>query len=195
MNNENKTAVIENEPQVEEVPLHERKLNCTGYCSTNIEGTDSRIAGDTFDVDGRTFILTNERRPRVYDETERRMVSADEDLYQRVLDMEQQDYDVMKARDEYAVHLAHGDEILASVYRCALEYGNGQIEEPETHDGVTLFKVGRNASHMFFLGAKDGKMYKAALCYDYDEVNDKTIEDWSGPREVESLQGEYLGHY
>jgi len=187
------TAVVETVGK-NEVPMHEQQYNRYGYGSYPVAGTDERVAGDLYGIDDKKFLLTNERRPRVYVENDNRFVGQDEELYQKVLAMEQHDYDVAKARDKYAVELAKGDEVLVLVYRYALEYGNGQIEDPMERDGVTLYKVGRNASHDFYLGSKDGKLYKAAMCGEWNE-KEEYIEDWSDPREVESLQGEYLGHY
>jgi hypothetical protein len=74
------------------------------------------------------------------------------------------------------------DPLLRQVYEAHLIYsyiGRPRTERikvdahPSVHDGVEFFMVGHNASHQFYLGTKDGKLYHGAcgedsgpLCYD-----------------------------
>jgi len=37
-----------------------------------------------------------------------------------------------------------------------------ELDHPSVHDGISFYLVGRNASHQFYLGAKDGHLYRAS---------------------------------
>jgi hypothetical protein len=69
-----------------------------------------------------------------------------------------------------------------------LEFTGGPIS-PKVFSGIIFYLVGRNASHYFYIGLSDGKKYVRSAAVDYGEEHDEHI------REVESWQGQYLGHY
>lgn len=58
-----------------------------------------------------------------------------------------------------------------------------------TRKGVELKQVGRNASHFFYYGYKDGHRYRFSCAPDYDHVSDEHLE------RVKTWEGEYMGHY
>lgn len=57
------------------------------------------------------------------------------------------------------------------------------------HEGVTFSIVGQNASHDFFIGTKDGKRFILSVANWEDGSSEECC------REVDSWEGEYLGHY
>ena len=57
-------------------------------------------------------------------------------------------------------------------------------------EGIKFFIVGRNASHDFFIGTKDGKRFILSFGEGPDEGSYRYRME-----EVESWCGRYLGHY
>lgn len=80
------------------------------------------------------------------------------------------------------------------LFRDASAHQVARFPRSTEHDGVTLFLVGSNASHEFYLGKKDGKYYRASLGEEFpDDEGPSTIE-WHmrevAPDELETI---YLG--
>ncbi|MDF1497366.1 MAG: hypothetical protein P1P90_04885 [Patescibacteria group bacterium] len=192
MSIEKMSAVVETE-QKKEVPLHAKEFNCLGHSSKFKDNMATVISGRIFSKWDEEYLILDGGRNRVYDELRDEILAEDDPRVAEIIELAEEDIEISEARDVYTRELAEGDEVLAYILRCALDYGRGQIEDPEVQDGITLYKVGRNASHEFFLGFKDGKLYKAAFCPDVDE-NGKLYEGWSGPKEIDGLMGLYLGH-
>jgi hypothetical protein len=62
------------------------------------------------------------------------------------------------------------DLLLRDVYSSHLWFlcdDRWEIEEPRIHEGVPFYQVGRNSSHEFYMGTKDGKRYKADCGEEY----------------------------
>ncbi len=62
-----------------------------------------------------------------------------------------------------AAELSNGDKLLGRVMEAHLAYSNGRPSSPSSVDGIDFYVVGRNASHEFYLGTKDGRMFKRAF--------------------------------
>ncbi len=71
-----------------------------------------------------------------------------------------------------------------------MEYNHGRIE-PYPVEGIVFYQVGRNASHEFYAGAKDGRRYTFTSGEDYDE--DGNFRPDKRVYEVEKWG--YMGHY
>lgn len=91
------------------------------------------------------------------------------------------------ARDAYAVAQAGSDPLLTTVLRTNLWYTRGACHEPVVRDGVAFYVVGRNASHEFSLGVRDGQRYVRSYC-GMEELEEEHI------RAVPTWAGCYLGH-
>lgn len=65
-------------------------------------------------------------------------------------------------------------------------------------DGVKVkfYIVGNNASHCFYLGQNNEDVYRLAVCYDWDEVNNKDATEYNVRKiDINSVGNMYLGHY
>lgn len=100
-------------------------------------------------------------------------------------------------RDALAETLSSGDSLLRQVLRIHIEYNGGQVSSyPFVKEGIRLYRVGRNASHEFYLGVKDGKMYRYSFGEEsYDCVSGETSYAGDGPTEVDPERIGYIGHF
>ncbi|MFH1430355.1 MAG: hypothetical protein ABIG71_02405 [Candidatus Uhrbacteria bacterium] len=105
--------------------------------------------------DGSVFVYDEER---IGDQCH--IPVTDPELLATVARMRAEDEAIIDAREALVRERANGDEVLAEVLSRHVEYQNGRVDEsPRVHDGVTFYIVGRNASHEFYAGAKDGRRF------------------------------------
>jgi hypothetical protein len=124
-------------------------------------------------------------------------LSEDEAIISTIKTQVEQDKEVVHAREKVAEILSDKDPVLAGILRMHLEFNNGAIDKyPIKLDGITFYKVGRNASHEFSLGVKDGKLYKHSIGEGEwnEEENFYTVDEHI--REVKEGEGfGYIGHF
>jgi hypothetical protein len=103
--------------------------------------------------------------------------------------LEAEDRKVCDARARLAIRYSEGDPILERILWIHLEFNGGRID-PHPHEGILFFSVGRNASHQFSVGVKDGK------CYVYSIGESSREGEWEEEvREVASDNWGYVGHF
>lgn len=118
----------------------------------------AEVDGALYRIGAREYVLTDRdevfvlRRGRAYRVRNAVMIA-------RVLADVEADFEIAAARCALAAERAHGDELLAIAIRTHLEYTGGRLDAPEVVDGIAFYAVGRNASHEFAIGTKDGKCY------------------------------------
>lgn len=114
-----------------------------------------------------------------------------------VLKLVEEDKTITEARDRMAELLSKGDEKLTAILRWHTEFNSGHIDTcPTVKAGIAFYQVGRNASHEFYLGVKDGKVYGCSVgegCYD-NETGQYELDE-SEPYEVDLNNPGYMGHY
>lgn len=59
-----------------------------------------------------------------------------------------------------AKELAGGDPLLEHVLHLAFKVTKGYDPDPYVKNGIALYEVNQNASHGFYLGVKDGRLYR-----------------------------------
>ena len=116
-----------------------------------------------------------------------------------ILRMKKEDEAIASARTARVHELAQGDAILAEILGWHMEYNRGRISELTIKEGVTLYQVGRNASHDFYAGVKNGQRYHYSYAEGAPIVDPETGEERGykmdeSLREVEDFEG-YYGHY
>jgi len=107
---------------------------------------------------------------------------------------------IYSSRDKVVEILSENNELLAKVLRIHMEYNNGSVcTDPIVEQGIKFYIVGHNASHEFYLGVKDGKVYRMSYGgeYDYDEENDESESRFgSNILEIDLSKGlGYVGHF
>ncbi|GEM_PF-5521025 len=132
-----------------------------GYvCSARLVGSDKKIEGDTYSIGNVCHVVTSDggvfaersdwRYVRVSDPV------ALSDIAAKIV----ADQETAQARDAYVAEIAGGDALLREVVRRHLDFTGGVVVEPyERESGIRFYQVGRNVSHDFFIGTKDGKCY------------------------------------
>lgn len=70
-----------------------------------------------------------------------------------------------------AKELANGDPILEHILHLAFQTTQGHDPHPYVKNGIKLYEVNQNASHGFYLGTKDGRLYR------YSSSGDLVIKD------------------
>lgn len=102
-------------------------------------------------------------------------------------------------KQDSAKQAAYGDETFEHILRVAMEYaGVKSVEKlyPHIENNIAFFQVGRNASHEFYLGRRDGETWKMSIGEGMEEdeygipVLDKHIRKL-GPDESFG----YCGHF
>jgi hypothetical protein len=111
--------------------------------------------------------------------------------------LESEEKKVLEARDQLAKDYAEGDPILQEILRIHLEFNDGQIR-PLVHEGILFFQVGRNASHEFYVGLKDGKRFVLSSWGEEDIDENGETTSYQTCHSLREIQGEdwgYLGHF
>ena len=111
-------------------------------------------------------------------------------------------------RGKISETLSHGDPLLRRIMRIHLEYNGGHVNaRPMIKDGITFYSVGHNASHYFYLGVKDGQMYRCSIdgwygSIDYEraleagELDEEGVNsDGSTITEIDPDDFGYIGHF
>jgi len=122
----------------------------------------------------------------------------DIDIINAVRDQNMQDLLINVARWHIAKQAAGGNEILARILVMNIQYNSGEMDEPTLLDDpedpesyIEFWKVGRNATHGFYLGYKGGQRYRMSEYWDWDgeeshlDQNITPVDDFSG----------YIGHF
>jgi hypothetical protein len=148
-----------------------------------------------YDFDGKEY-LKNQDGVFVYD-SERNPIPCEEpNVLASIEKLEADDQRIADARFQIAKDYAEGDPVLEEILKIHLEFTSGNIE-PIAHGGILFFQVGRNASHEFYAGTRDGKRYVLAggEKSEYDENGDTiSSEHQYSLREVGENWG-YIGHF
>jgi len=164
-------------------------------------------------LDGQEYQMNQDGKVFIEDfdeETGRcRLVKIkDKAIVSRIRKMAEDDQAVSGARNRFSEVLSQGDPLLQKVMRIHLEYRRGHADsEPMEKEGIKFYSVGHNASHFFYLGVKDGKMYYCSIdgwygsCDYYDaldagELDEEDIgNDGSSVHEVDPDNLGYIGHF
>ncbi len=89
---------------------------------------------------------------------------------------------------------AKGDELLASVIELHLEYIQSLEPRSCQQQGIDFYVVGHNASHVFYLGVKDGEIWKHV----FGESATEMYEDGFPKIEEKTYKSDgfgYCGHF
>ena len=114
------------------------------------------------------------------------------DLFDKADAVEQ---DKSNKQDEAAHALSNGDSVLQRIIRAALGFTNSFEPSTTEHDGITFYHVGRNASHEFYLGRKDGKTFKYC-CGESGRTDDEGYDiPETNISECPNDSWGYVGHY
>lgn len=105
---------------------------------------------------------------------------------------------IENARKQQAKKLANGNKILETIFKLHICFTDGEIRVPYIFEDIKFYQVGRNATHVFYLGGRNGKLYRYSSCglfYDKNEgyFADEAVDEYY--HEVENLADEYIGHH
>jgi len=115
---------------------------------------------------------------------------------------------VDKLRRMWAANLADifygGDRRAREIFYRNMWFQNGAVGNPIEIRGILFYKMGRNASHEFYAGIKDGKLYQCSIGEDVicdadgNYVRDEYGDLWWGEvmrvSEIPRLEAAYWGH-
>lgn len=180
---ENKFEIQKNQP------LYSDELNSSGHSSLSLENGD-HLSGTCYTIDEMTYLVAEDEKHegKIYDMNKDVFVE-DPSIINKVKNLSEKDASIKEARKQRAEQLAGGDEDLEHVYYWNMEYSNGDVDKkPLKKDEIDFYQVGRNASHDFFVGVKDGKKYRLSFMsgeFNEDSLQKEEINDWEG----------YFGHY
>ena len=105
-----------------------------------------------------------------------------------------------------AERLFQGNTLAEEFLRWHMEFqGEARVtESPYMVDGIPFYQVGRNTSHEFFAGMRDGQLYRCAIGEEIavDEQGNELLDEEGEPRivyephvtEARDLSG-YWGHF
>lgn len=168
-------------------------------------------SGDFYYVDGHEYIVTE--TGEVVDYKGEDIPEDRRDAIRSIIEKQiEEDNDIERARAELAKIESRGDRIKFEILLMHLWFTGGIMEEGENKkDGIEFYQVGRNASHNFYCGVKDGQRYVASWCpgeclYENEESptestsakqREEQIDDFehqASVRPVAAFEGLYMGH-
>ena len=158
----------------EATPLHECEYEQLGTAwSQGIDGPTYRIKG------ARILISEDKEKIMHLDKHLGPHPASDYPLITKACERKaKQDIMIAEARGKVAKEMAGGEPGLEAILRWHMEFTGGRIESTTFQD-IRFYQVGRNASHNFYAGFKDGKRYTYALgedMVDKDETEESLKE-------------------
>lgn len=178
--------------------MFEKHLNCTGSMWSET------CQGSTYRYQDRSYVLTSIGGVFVCNKDDHHYHThhytpvQDSQIISAIRNLELEDFQIRQARQVEAHRLAAemGEALLATPIFYNMFFNDGAPDKPtffqEQAPGIPFFQVGRNSSHQFYMGAKDGQRYRVSTGYDYTPedgeifcVNLSKTDDWSG----------YWGHH
>ena len=132
-------------------------------------------------------------------ETRDRVEVTDPDQIAKVRALYDEDLAIQSSRHERAKTLAEqlhaGNPQAVEMFKAHLDFNDGDVDsDPLEYNGVVFYQVGRNASHQFFFGMKDGQAYRYSCGegWEDEETGKWELEELFDP--VDDFSG-YCGHY
>jgi hypothetical protein len=93
----------------------------------------------------------------------------------RVVELQTRDKLIHALREKKAEEFSGGDPILRNILIQHIEDRNGRDPAPMRKKGIDLYSVGENASHTFYLGTKEGRIFRYASGDDPPNVKDSVL--------------------
>lgn len=186
----------------EKEPLPERIKNAQAWSSIQVDGNRERTT--LYAVGETTYALVKGRQgqpDRIFldpwrnaDPNAEPTLIEDQSIIEGVLAQAKEDDEILNAREELAAREAGDNEILKDILDMHLSYNRGRIQpDVDEESGVTFYQVGRNASHEFYAGEKDGQKYIMSFGEDgWDDDKDEPI--WKKNVHKTDEWG-YMGHH
>ena len=118
---------------------------------------------------------------------------TDENTVLVIRGLRDEDRNTLAARRFFAQQAGGKNEILSFILRSHMAFNDGAPEDPVIRNEISFYKVGRNSTHTFYMGTKDGKRYRLSMYFDYYNEEKKSflreemqeIPNWDG----------YWGHH
>jgi hypothetical protein len=161
-----------------------------------------RFEGPYFYIEDKRYVWDERHDGSVFDgETDE--VITDEKIISTIRAKLEEDWEISSARDKIADVLSNQNPVLTKILRLHLEYESARAGDfynknfdcrPCKRNGIDFYEVGHNATHHFYLGIKDGKVYKLSTYYDYDPETGKHIDE-EHIHEVTGDDWGYIGHF
>lgn len=182
---------------LKKVRLHERPVHPTGYMLSSKGIHGAPVEGATYSIGEKEYVLISgpDGKQVICDRDRDHTfpVTKDQKAVKEILKMRRENHNISKARALHAKELAKGDPDMKVILEWHMAFEDGPISEPIIKDGITFYKVGRNASHDFYAGTKDGKKYAYSVYKEWVGESDTPILH-ENIREIEDWGREYMGH-
>ena len=159
--------------------------------------------GPFFCIEGREYVLNERDGSSLVFDSETEELVSDEKIISAIKAKCEEDWEISCARGKVAEIFSNQNPILARILRIHLEYEGAMAAghfkknfkcEPYQKDGIDFYEVGHNATHHFYLGIKDGKVYKRSSYYDYNPETHEHIDE-ERVYEVPADDLGYIGHF
>jgi hypothetical protein len=127
--------------------------------------------------DGKILLEDEDGDHQVVDPTD----EDGRDIVLRIHELKTRDEAIQMARFVRAKELSHGDKVLEAIILQSAEISR-ENPRPYQRCGIDFYTVGENASHSFYLGVKDGRIYRYALSDDLcikDELRQAVESNYS----------------
>lgn len=163
------------------------------YCSIGSMWSDS-VSGDLYCLNHVEYMVNADGAVIRKEDYEHPEVVTDPAVLISIKAQIQEDIEIRAARRVLATEKSQQDSKLKEVLLAHLEYTGGHVSS-HIEEGITFYQVGRNASHEFYLGVKDGKYYRLS-CGEggwNDEEDMPTFEKHIS--ELDSDNWGYVGHF
>lgn len=178
---------------------HERSENKAArpYCSSGSIWYSDDVSGNTYYVNREEYVVAGNGSVYKKEDYEHEVEVTDPAILLSIKAQIKEDGEIQAAREALATKESHGDSTALMILSWHMEFNSGVIDsEPLEKNGIKFYQVGRNASHSFYLGIKDGKMYKYATDGGYwNEETDEYTPDDSEAYEVDPNNVGYMGHF
>jgi len=127
-----------------------------------------------FDPKTSALYLVREKLDRYgeyYDDLSEDEIPPSDPVYKKIKEMHDKDMAVLTARNELADALSGGDALLRKIISLSIAK-DGEVQIMRMR-GIEFFAVGENSSHRFYLGVKDGKLFRYATTGDEVFIEDQ----------------------
>lgn len=155
-------------PEIQE--LMRKTMNIAGELASSHPKTGATISGVYYTIENQNYVFMPDSGCVYLYKNFPNTEITDPEIIGKIEALTEEDELIQNARQQ-AVEILAKSDVMRDILRMHMEFTGGEIE-PIEKDDIVFYQVGRNASHEFYAGYKDGQKYVYTCGETWDSEND-----------------------